>query len=154
MRTIQKIISAGFASCALVSASVPALAWTVWPDVDFQWYADVGKPLTEPVVEVFPAPRPGWIWSPGHYERRGAREAWVAGHWIPDDYQQQLALYGNRATYVGNGVVLHEGETAYVTPNAAPTTAMPVLRDSAGNPIPTNPSAYPIDNDILDSSRR
>ena len=41
--TTQKLISAGFAIVALASASVPALAWTVWPDVDFEWYANVGK---------------------------------------------------------------------------------------------------------------
>jgi hypothetical protein len=40
MRTIQKLISAGFAACALASASVPALAWTAWSDVDIQWDAD------------------------------------------------------------------------------------------------------------------
>jgi len=152
MRTIQKIISAGFATCALASASVPALAWTVWPDVDFQWYADVGKPMA-PAVEVYPAPREGFIWSPGHYETRGTTQVWVEGHWIRDDYQQQLAMYGHRTTYAGTGALVNSGETATTLPPPA-TTAMPVIRDSAGNPIPTNPSAYPVDNDTLDSSRR
>ena len=153
MRTIQKFISAGFATCALASASVPALAWTVWPDVDFEWYADVGKPLAQN-VEVYPAPRAGYIWSPGHYENRGTRQVWVAGHWIKDDYQQQLAMYGNRTTYVdnGNGVVLHPGETAVIAPSAPETTAMPVIRDSAGNPIPLDPNAYPVEP--VDPSRR
>ena len=40
MRTMQKIISAGFAACALAAASVPALAWTAWSDLDIQWQAD------------------------------------------------------------------------------------------------------------------
>ncbi len=44
MRLIQRFISAGFATAALASASVPALGWTVWPDVDFEWYANAGKP--------------------------------------------------------------------------------------------------------------
>ena len=70
---IQKLISAGFALAALTSASVPALAWTVWPDIDFEWYADVGQPLNASVVEIQPAPRPGYIWAPGHWENRGAR---------------------------------------------------------------------------------
>jgi hypothetical protein len=153
MRTIQKIISAGFAICALASASVPALAWTVWPDVDFQWYADVGKPMGA-TVETYPAPREGFIWSPGHYETRGTRQAWVAGHWIRDDYQQQVATYGHRApTYVDNAVVVHEGETAsIVAPGGPATSAVPVIRDTAGNPIPVDPTAYPVDN--IDSSRR
>jgi hypothetical protein len=37
MRPIQRLIHAGFATAAIASASVPALAWTVWPDVDFEW---------------------------------------------------------------------------------------------------------------------
>ena len=45
MRPMQRVISAGFATAAIASASVPALAWTVWPDVDFEWYANVGRPL-------------------------------------------------------------------------------------------------------------
>ena len=43
MRPIQRLIHAGFATAAIASASVPALAWTVWPDVDFEWYANVGR---------------------------------------------------------------------------------------------------------------
>jgi len=145
MRTIQKIISAGFATCALASASVPALAWTVWPDVDFQWYADVGKPMNGATVEIYPAPRAGYIWAPGHYENRGARQVWVEGRWIRDDYAQQVATYNaSGAAYVDNAA----------TPVAPPppVAQMPVIRDTAGNPIPLNPSAYPIDS--IDSSRR
>ena len=145
MRTIQKIISAGFATCALASASVPALAWTVWPDVDFQWYADVGRPINGATVEIYPAPRAGWIWSPGHYEKRGTQQAWVEGRWIRDDYAQQVAIYNGRTAFVDNAA----------TPAAPPppmASDMPVIRDSAGNPIPLDPNAYPIDN--IDSSRR
>ena len=96
---IHRLISAGFAACALASASVPALAWTVWPDVDFEWYADVGRAATLP-AETYPAPRPGYIWSPGHYENRGARQVWVAGHWIKDDYAEQVALYSHGNAHV------------------------------------------------------
>ena len=34
MKAIQKVIHAGFAACALASASLPALSWTAWPDAD------------------------------------------------------------------------------------------------------------------------
>jgi len=145
MRTIQKIISAGFATCALASASVPALAWTVWPDVDFQWYADVGRPLNGATVEIYPAARAGWIWSPGHYETRGTQQAWVEGHWIRDDYAQQVAMYNSRTVFVDNAA----------TPVAPPppvADGIPVIRDTAGNPIPIDPTAYPVEN--IDSSRR
>jgi len=36
----QKLVSAGFAIIALASASIPALAYTVWPDIDFGWYGN------------------------------------------------------------------------------------------------------------------
>ena len=55
MRPMQRLISAGFATAAIASASVPALAWTVWPDVDFAWYADVGRPVATRAVQA-PAP--------------------------------------------------------------------------------------------------
>ena len=128
MPLIQRIISAGFATAALASASVPALAWTVWPDVDFEWYANVGKPVTQE-LEVFLAARPGYIWSPGHYERVGSHQTWVAGRWIRDDYDEQVALYSHQGIAVANG----------------PMT----LTDSQGRAIPANPDAYPVD-----SSRR
>jgi hypothetical protein len=125
---MHKLISAGFATCALASASIPALAWTVWPDVDFEWYADVGRTLPGADVEIAPAPRQGYIWAPGHWETRGSQQTWVASRWIKDDYPQQLIAYNN-----GNGT------TTYAT---GPT----ILRDSQGNIIPTDPAAYPVDS--------
>jgi hypothetical protein len=126
MRT-QKLISAGFAIVALASASIPALAWTVWPDVDFEWYTQVGKPLA-PSTVVTLAPRPGYIVSPGHWERRGTQMVWVAPQYVIDDYPQQLAIYNNP-----------NGTTTYAT---GPL----ILRDSQGNIIPTQPEAYPVDS--------
>lgn len=130
MKLIQKVISAGFATCALASASLPALSWTVWPDVDFEWYANVGKPVQgTTTVEVFPAPREGHIWSPGHYERTASgTHRWVAGHWVADDFREQVATYGtaNAGTTVATGPL--------------------ILRDAQGNAIPTSPDAYPVDS--------
>jgi len=122
---MKALISAGFATAALASASIPALAWTVWPDVDFEWYANVGKPLVVTTVEPMPPAREGYIWTPGHWENRATRQVWVAGHYIKDDYQEQLALYNVPAgTMVATGPM--------------------ILRDSQGNIIPTNPEAYPV----------
>ena len=129
MKLIQKVISAGFATCALASASMPALSWTVWPDVDFEWYANVGKPVqgATTTLEVYPAPREGHIWSPGHYERSASgTHVWVGGKWIVDDYPQQVATYA-----LGPGT--------YAT---GPMT----IRDTQGNVIPTTPDAYPVDS--------
>jgi len=64
MRPIQRIIQAGFATAAIVSASVPALAWTVWPDVDFEWYANVGKPMESRTLEIAASPAPSYSWGP------------------------------------------------------------------------------------------
>lgn len=69
MRPIQRIIQAGFATAAIASASVPALAWTVWPDVDFEWYASVGKPVDGRTVETASAPAPSYSWGPANSER-------------------------------------------------------------------------------------
>jgi hypothetical protein len=124
---MQTLISTSFAAAALVSASVPALAWTVWPDVDFEWYANVGR-APDATVEITPAPRDGYIWAPGHWETRGTHQGFVSGHWIKDDYQRQLLVYNN-----GNGTLSY-------------ATGPMILRDSQGNIIPTNPSAYPIES--------
>ena len=125
MKTMQKLIYMGFATCALASASMPAFSWTVWPDVDFEWYANVGKPVAGSTVEVHPAPRPGYIWAPGHYEWNGTRQVWMSGVWVKDDYEQQWTAYSNGRT------------TTYAT---GPLE----LRDKDGNVIPINPEAYPI----------
>ena len=89
---MQKLISAGFATIALSAAAIPAFAYTVWPDVDFQWYANVGQPYTT-AAEATPAPRAGYIWAPGRYETFGTRQEWVAGHWIKDDLAEQVAAF-------------------------------------------------------------
>jgi len=125
MKPIQRFIYAGFATAALLSASVPALAWTVWPDVDFEWYADVGQAVGGPAVELHPAPREGYIWAPGHWETRGVRQAWVAGHWVADDYYDQIAAHGSHSRYAA---------------------ARPVLLDRDGNVILVAPDGYPVDS--------
>lgn len=35
-----------------------------------------------PVYETAPAPRAGFVWSPGHYEWRNGRYVWLSGHWL------------------------------------------------------------------------
>ena len=78
-----------------LAIATPALAF-----VDFAWYANVGRPVasTTPVVVEIPAPRAGYIWSPGHYETRGEHQVAVAGHFVRDDFAEQVAIY-NTAPY-------------------------------------------------------
>jgi hypothetical protein len=123
---LNTLISAGFATLA-VAVSIPAAATTFYPDIDFEWYANVGKYTPGVTMQALPAAREGYIYSPGRWEARGTRQVWVAGHYIKDDYAQQVAVYGN-----GNVV-------SYAT---GPFT----LYDSQGNVIPTNPEAYPVDS--------
>ena len=75
---------------AAVGVTTPAVAF-----VDFDWYANVGKTpwTTAPTVGIVAPTRVGYIWVPGHYEVRGERQAAVAGHFIRDDYAEQLAVY-------------------------------------------------------------
>jgi hypothetical protein len=101
------------------------LAYTVYPDVDFEWYTQVGKPLAPSTVVVL-APRAGYIVSPAHWETRGTHQVLVPAQYIKDDYPQQLAIYNNP-----------NGTTSYAT---GPL----VLRDRDGNIIPTQPDAYPV----------
>ena len=35
-----------------------------------------------PMYEVVPAPRAGYVWTPGHYEWRGNRYEWTTGQWL------------------------------------------------------------------------
>ena len=124
MRT-HKLISAAFAASALASVAIPAAAFTVYPDVDFEWYANVGKPLASPPVEVILlAPREGYMVSPGHWETRGTHQVWVPAQYVKDDYQQQLIVYNSGAATYATGPFM--------------------IRDSQGNVIPTNPEAYPV----------
>ena len=89
---IQRMISTALAAGALATVSVPALAWTAWPDIDFEWYADVGKPTYDATfVEITPAPRAGYIWSPGHWENRREHQVWAAGHFVRDDFEELVA---------------------------------------------------------------
>ena len=77
-----------------LGVATPADAW-----VDFEWYANVGR-TTAPAttVELMPAERPGYIWTPTHTEARGEHQVSVAGHFIRDDFAEQVVLY-NTHTY-------------------------------------------------------
>lgn len=84
-------ISTTVLALAGLAMAGPPYAWNTSPDVDFEWYANVGKSAAP--MHAFPAPRPGYIWSPGHWETQGTHQRFVAGHWIVDDYAAQLAIH-------------------------------------------------------------
>jgi len=112
---------------AAVVVATPTLAWTVYPDVDFEWYANVGKSANASTIVVMPAPREGYIWAPASWQNRGSSQVYVAGHWVKDDFEEQVALYKS-------------------THNAFAASGSIVILDRDGNIIPTSPQAYPVDS--------
>lgn len=118
MRPIQRFIHAGFATAAIASASVPALAWTVWPDVDFEWYANVGRaPVATSTVERSAAVPGGELGTSGAWEGYPIRDEPAPG--------------AERERVIPQG-------SSYSTTDR-------VIRDREGNAIPTSPDAYPVD---------
>lgn len=110
MKIIQRVIYTGFAAVAIASAAMPVFpAYTIHDrsylqGPDFEWYAQVGKPAGDIAVLAQPAPREGFIWSPQHWEWNGREHVWVEGHWVRDDYAEQVAIYnlGAPATRVAD----------------------------------------------------
>ena len=128
MKTLHKLIHAGFAACLLAGASTSALSYAPYPDVDFEWYRYVGAGRGATYsAYTLPAPRAGYIWAPAHYEWDGTRMQYYPGVWIQDDYDSQWRMY------------------AY-GPNTVIATGPLVLRDRDGNVIPTSPDAYPVES--------
>src|SRR5258707_7771248 len=72
---MRKLMLAGLVAATLGSFGVPADAR---PDVDV--VVNVGPPPVR--YEVVPAPRVGYVWTPGYWDWRGPRHMWIAGHWV------------------------------------------------------------------------
>jgi hypothetical protein len=126
MKTLHKLIQAGFAACLLAGASTSALSYAPYPDIDFEWYAHVGAGRGA-TYTTLPAPRAGYIWAPAHYEWDGTRMQYYPGVWIQDDYDSQWRMYA-------------------FGPNTVIATGPLVLRDRDGNVIPTSADAYPVES--------
>ena len=62
---------------ALVASSIGIVPATA--SAAFGVYVDVAPPA--PRHELVPAPRRGFVWSPGYWDRRHGRFVWVGGHW-------------------------------------------------------------------------
>jgi hypothetical protein len=88
----MKLILRSTLAAAAVSVAMPTLAFT---PIDFQWYADVGRVFDAPPATLVPVPtRAGYIWTAGHIENRpGDRQVLVPGHFVRDDYFEQVERY-------------------------------------------------------------
>jgi len=78
MLTRKLLLSAMIAAGTLgaVATPLPSMAAS---SVDIQ--LNFGPP--PPRYEVVPAPRHGYVWSPGHWAWDGYRHVWVVGQWLP-----------------------------------------------------------------------
>lgn len=69
-------------SKTLLGAAIAAALMGLGASAQAQYNAVVSSAPPAPRHEAVPAPRTGWIWAPGHYERRAGEYAWVEGHWM------------------------------------------------------------------------
>lgn len=68
-----------FAIAVLAAASAGAM---IPMTASAQTYTIVRVAPPEPVQEVIPAQRRGWVWAPGYYDYRGNQYTWVPGQWM------------------------------------------------------------------------
>jgi hypothetical protein len=74
MKKLAASLALGVAAVASVGAVlVPATAQA-------EVYVRVAPP--PPRHEAVPAPRPGYVWAPGHYEARHGKYVWHKGNWM------------------------------------------------------------------------
>ncbi|MEP6739295.1 MAG: YXWGXW repeat-containing protein [Caldimonas sp.] len=69
-----KLTTAAILALASATFSTASIAGPVSLDIR------VGPPA--PRVELVPAPRRGYLWTPGYWDWRGRRHVWVGGNWV------------------------------------------------------------------------
>jgi hypothetical protein len=82
----SKVLSRAAMTAVLIvlcGVAAPSLA-----QVNFSFGIEVAPP-PPPVEEVYPVPRPGFVWAPPYWAWDGERHVRVPGHWMqarPDSY--------------------------------------------------------------------
>lgn len=71
----KKVLSSALFAIGMIGAVMTPLASLAQVDIQLNY----GPP--SPRYEVIPAPRPGYVWSDGHWQWRDHRHVWVAGNW-------------------------------------------------------------------------
>lgn len=64
---------------ALCAASLGAVSVPLTASAAVAIYFNSAPPAAR--YEVIPAPRSGYLWSPGYWNLNGQRHVWRAGHW-------------------------------------------------------------------------
>ena len=68
--------------CTVLALAVPTLsASALFAPVAAQISISIDLAPPAPRYEVMPAPRPGYIWAPGHWNWNGREYAWMPGRW-------------------------------------------------------------------------
>ncbi|MBS0446123.1 MAG: YXWGXW repeat-containing protein [Proteobacteria bacterium] len=73
MNAKTTVLAAAVLAAALGTTAIPASAAVI---------VDVAPPAAR--VEAVPAPRAGYIWTPGYWNYVNHRHVWVAGTWVRD----------------------------------------------------------------------
>ena len=66
----------------ILLASMIAASFAAVPAASFARTVIITEAPPEPRHEVVPPARRGYEWAPGHWEWRGNRHQWIAGHWL------------------------------------------------------------------------
>src|SRR5688572_30962963 len=78
---MRKLIIGSLIAATFAGFSLPAAART---NVDF--HVSIAPPVAP--VEYVPAPRVGYVWVPGYWDRRAGRYYWVKGHYVRHRHYQ------------------------------------------------------------------
>jgi hypothetical protein len=76
MRKLSKIALSG------IAASVIATGFAVLPTQALAQQGSFSIQFGDPPPVYVQHHRPGYVWSPGHWEYRHGRNFWVEGHWV------------------------------------------------------------------------
>ena len=77
---LKRMAITSLAAAALFSTATVVTA--PFTPADAQVNITIGTPPPAPLYEVVPAPRPGYVWAPGHYVLVNDRHVWTPGQWL------------------------------------------------------------------------
>ncbi|CAG0953582.1 hypothetical protein BURK1_00331 [Burkholderiales bacterium] len=79
---------------ALCAASIGGVALPMTSGAQVGIYLNMAPPAAR--YEAVPAPRRGYVWSPGYWNVRGSRHVWQRGHWE----RQRVGYYRSQPKWV------------------------------------------------------
>jgi hypothetical protein len=91
----------GFSAAAHAGVSVDVQLGIPQANV---YYSTVPPPQ---IIEAVPAPREGFVWTPGYWRWNGERHVWVTGVWVPE--RPGYAWVGPRWVRGDGGWYMEEG---------------------------------------------